>query len=89
MAKRNRMIVHKIFRLTLVRKGRAMAKHVDMRHGVVEKVAAVPVRPTTFDAVFDRIMDVDAALGIRRPPQHVDLPEGVTFDDAVKRLLHS
>lgn len=85
-----RMKVVKLVRLTLVRKGRGVtAKHPDLRMGVVETVKATPAQPATFDAVFDHILDSDAALGIRRPPQQVDLPPGTSFDDAVRRLLHS
>jgi hypothetical protein len=39
----NRMIVYSITRLTFVRKGKALAKHPDMRgRQVVETVKAVP-----------------------------------------------
>lgn len=37
------MVVQSLRRLTLVRKGRAMAKHPDMRDGAVEKVASTPL----------------------------------------------
>ncbi len=38
----NQMFVQKIHRLTLVRKGRAKAKHPDMQTGVLEVVKASP-----------------------------------------------
>lgn len=41
------MVVEKIHRLTLVRKGRAKAKHPDMQSGVVEVVKATPEQTGT------------------------------------------
>ncbi len=40
----NRMIVQKLTRLTLVRKGKGTAKHPNMRDSVVEAVKAVEER---------------------------------------------
>lgn len=38
-----RLILDRLDRITLVRKGRATAKHPDLRSGVVEVVKAQPV----------------------------------------------
>jgi hypothetical protein len=39
----NRLILSRLDKITLVRKGKATAKHPDLRSGVVEVVKAQPV----------------------------------------------
>lgn len=88
----NKLIVHRLDRITLVRKGRGRAKHPELREGVVELVKAVSL-PESPSVTQDYPHLGRLAVG-RVPVGYSHLiksgiPAGDALDLALWRALHT
>lgn len=80
-----RLIIKRLDRITLVKKGKGtVAKHPELRSGVVELVKAGPT-VADFGATMKTLLHGPQAVQKASGP---DLT-GLTFDDALKALLHA